>query len=141
MFIEPDVREKGFFMKRNEIFRCSKCRTQFEVTVSGNADIPAPLCCGEPMLLQKENLVEASAEKHIPVVEAGEDGILVKVGEAAHPMLEEHHIEWIEVINGSYVNRCYLRPGDLPQAAFYVPLSPKLVIRASCNIHGLWKKP
>ena len=93
------------------------------------------------MRLQKENSVDAAMEKHVPVVEALENGILVKVGEVAHPMTEEHHIEWIEVINGSYVNRCHLKPGDPPQAAFYVPLSPKLVIRESCNLHGLWKKP
>ena len=92
------------------------------------------------MQLQQENSVEAAVEKHIPVVETLDNGILVKIGSIAHPMTEAHYIEWIEVINGAYVNRCYLKPGDLPQAAFYVPLSPKLVIRASCNIHGLWKK-
>ena len=126
-------------MKVCEIYRCAKCGLQVEVTIS-RGEISAPLCCGEAMHLQKENSVDAVVEKHVPVVEAREDGILVKVGSIAHPMTDEHYIEWIEVLNGSYVNRYYLRPGDLPQAAFYVPLSPKLIIRASCNIHGLWRK-
>ena len=55
-------------------------------------------------------------------------------------MEPDHYIEWIEVINGSYVNRYQLRPGEAPQAAFYVPMQPGLVIRAYCNKHGLWKK-
>ena len=127
-------------MNNNDIFRCSRCGLQLEVTNSGKSGVQVPACCGMPMSLQKENSVDAAVEKHVPVVEAREDGILVRVGETAHPMTAEHYIEWIEVINGAYVNRCYLRPGDLPQAAFYVPLSPKLLVRASCNIHGLWKK-
>ena len=126
-------------MKRNEIYRCSKCGLQMEITVC--SDVVPPVCCGIPMQLQMENSQDAAVEKHVPVVEAREDGILVKVGSIEHPMTEEHYIEWIEVINGAYVNRYYLKPGELPQAAFYVPLSPKLIIRASGNIHGLWKKP
>ena len=110
-----------------------------EITVC--SDVVPPVCCGIPMPLQMENSQDAAVEKHVPVVEAREDGILVKVGSVEHPMTEEHYIEWIEVINGAYVNRYYLKPGELPQAAFYVSLSPKLIIRASCNIHGLWKKP
>lgn len=127
-------------MEKNEVCRCSVCGLQMEVTASSDPAGALPLCCGKVMQKQNENSVDASAEKHVPVVEALDSGILVKVGSTAHPMTAEHCIEWIEVINGAYVNRCYLKPGDLPQAAFYVPLSPKLIIRASCNIHGLWKK-
>lgn len=127
-------------MKNSEIFRCSKCGLQMEVTSAASGS-SAPVCCGEEMKLQHENSTDAAMEKHVPAVEVIEGGILVKVGETAHPMTQEHYIEWIEVINGSYVNRCHLKPGDLPQAGFYVPLSPKLIIRASCNIHGLWRKP
>lgn len=126
-------------MKRSAVYRCSKCGLQMEVTVCRH-EVSPPLCCGEAMILQLENSTDAAMEKHVPVVEAREDGILVRVGSVGHPMTEEHYIEWIEVINGAYINRYHLKPGELPQAAFYVPLSPKLIIRASCNIHGLWKK-
>ena len=127
-------------MNTNEVYRCSRCGLQLEVTSPCKSGIQPPVCCGIPMALQHENSVDAAKEKHVPSVEVCEGGILVKVGEVPHPMTEEHHIEWIEVINGTYVNRCYLKPGDLPQAAFYVSQSPKLIIRESCNIHGVWKK-
>ena len=128
-------------MKNCDICRCAKCGLQLEVTCAGSKNIDPPVCCGEVMHLQKINAVDAAVEKHVPVVEAREDGILIRVGEVPHPMSPEHFIEWIEVINGAYMNRYHLKPGDLPQAAFYVPLSPKLIIRTSCNIHGLWQKP
>ncbi len=125
-------------MKNLEIYRCRHCNLQLEVTVE--AGVSAPICCGEAMILQNPNTKEdAAKEKHIPVVETQGEGILVKVGALEHPMSEAHYIEWIEVLNGSYVNRCHLKPGDLPQAAFYVAKSPKLIIRASCNIHGIWQ--
>ena len=92
------------------------------------------------MTIQQPNTVDAAKEKHVPVVEVCEDGILVKVGSVPHPMEEDHYIEWIEVINGSYVNRFHLKPGDLPQAAFFVPNGPRLIIRESCNKHGVWEK-
>ena len=126
-------------MNNLDIFRCKHCGLQVEVTAASAVD--APVCCGEKMVLQIANTTEAAQEKHIPVVETLDNGILVKVGSVAHPMTEEHFIEWIEVINGNYVNRYHLKPGDQPQAAFYVAKSPKLVIRASCNIHGMWQMP
>ncbi|MBU4485640.1 MAG: desulfoferrodoxin, partial [Candidatus Delongbacteria bacterium] len=52
---------------------------------------------------------------------------------------EKHYIEWIEVINGTYSQKKYLKPGDKPQAEFYVPYSDKLIVKSYCNLHGLWK--
>ena len=121
-----------------KFYRCKHCGQI--VAIVKETKVPV-MCCGEAMEEIIPGVTDAAVEKHVPVVEAREDGILVKVGSIEHPMTEEHYIEWIEVINGAYVNRYYLKPGELPQAAFYVPLSPKLIIRASCNIHGLWKKP
>ena len=119
-----------------EIYKCDLCGLQVEVI---NAGACPPSCCGQTMRLM-ENTTDGAKEKHVPVVSAQENGILVKVGEIPHPMEPDHYIEWIEVINGSYVNRYQLRPGEAPQAAFYVPMQPGLVIRAYCNKHGLWKK-
>ncbi|MBR2374625.1 MAG: desulfoferrodoxin [Lentisphaeria bacterium] len=119
-----------------DVFRCSHCGLTVEVTAPG----ATPVCCGEPMKHCAENSVDAAREKHVPVAEDLNPGTRVKVGSVAHPMTEEHYIQWIEVINGSYVNRRYLKPGDAPEAEFYVPYSDKLVIRAYCNLHGLWKK-
>lgn len=123
--------------KTMEIYKCDLCGLQVEVI---NAGACPPSCCGQTMRLMNENTTDGAKEKHVPVVSAQENGILVKVGEVPHPMDPDHYIEWIEVINGSYVNRYQLRPGEAPQAAFYVPMQPGLVIRAYCNKHGLWKK-
>ena len=77
------------------------------------------VCCGHPMTLQVENTVEASKEKHIPVVTKIEGGIHVNVGSVAHPMEEKHYIEWIELLMGDKkVFRKNLKPGDKPEACF-----------------------
>ncbi len=123
--------------KRLEVYKCKICGLVVEVLEGGSA----PSCCDEPMTLQKANSVDAAQEKHVPVLEKHDSGgVLVKVGSVPHPMTEEHYIQWIEVINGSYVNRYYLKPGQLPQAAFHVASQPGLEVRAYCNLHGLWKK-
>ena len=56
------------------------------------------ICCEKPMQLFEENTVDASKEKHVPVVERIDGGFRVRVGSVAHPMEEKHYIEWIEVI-------------------------------------------
>jgi superoxide reductase len=47
------------------------------------------------MQLMKENTVDASLEKHVPVIEKTSSGFKVKVGSVPHPMEQSHHIQWI----------------------------------------------
>ena len=117
-------------------FRCNKCKKMFVMV--HEHDCPT-MCCGEPMKELIPGTTDAAQEKHVPVYEVSGDTVTVKVGSVAHPMTEEHHIEWIEVINGPYVNRKYLKPGEKPEADFYVPLQKGMVVREYCNIHGLWE--
>jgi superoxide reductase len=84
------------------------------------------------------NTVDASHEKHVPVVEEVEGGVLVKIGSEPHPMEPEHFIMWIEVSNETEVQRKYLQPGDAPEANFKIS-AEDLTAYAYCNIHGLWK--
>ncbi len=121
-------------VQRQQIYMCDLCGSVVDI------QLPAvvPFCCGKAMALQVENTVDASREKHVPVVEAKGSGTLVKVGSEAHPMTEKHYIVWIEVINGDYVNRYYLKPGDKPEAEFFVTLKPGMRVREYCNLHGLW---
>jgi len=72
------------------------------------------------------------------VIEKSADGIVVKVGSAPHPMEEKHYIEWIEVIADGKVYRQFLKPGDLPEAAFTLQ-AEGVTAREYCNIHGLWR--
>jgi len=44
--------------------------------------------------------------------------VKIKVGSIAHPMEEEHYIEWIELIADGKIFRKFLSPGDAPEAEF-----------------------
>jgi superoxide reductase len=109
-----------------------------EVLDAGSGVIPQH--CNEEMKILVAGSTDGAKEKHVPVLESQGSGVFVKVGEIDHPMEEKHYIEWIEVDNGSYVNRYFLKPGEKPQVSFYVPNQPGLVVREYCNVHGLWKK-
>ena len=117
------------------IYKCEKCGNIVEVLHEGKGEL---VCCGAPMVLMEENTVEASYEKHIPVVEKTADGILVKVGGDAHPMVPEHYIEWIEVIADNKIYRQELKANEAPEAAFPIK-ADNILVRAYCNLHGLWK--
>ena len=118
-----------------EVYKCEVCGNIVEVVHASGGTL---VCCGQPMTLLKENTVDASKEKHIPVVEKVEDGILVKVGSVEHPMTEEHHIEWIEVHTENKIYRKFLKPGENPQAIFKVD-EEVVFVREYCNVHGLWR--
>ncbi|MCD6495780.1 MAG: desulfoferrodoxin [Candidatus Aenigmarchaeota archaeon] len=120
-----------------QVYRCSLCGNTVSVLHAGEGQL---VCCGQPMELQKENTEDASQEKHVPVVEKTENGVTVKVGSEEHPMLSEHHIEWIEVSADGIVQRKFLSPGDEPKADFTMDAKAagSVTARAYCNLHGLW---
>lgn len=118
-----------------QVYKCEICGNITEVVHNSVGEL---VCCTKPMKLLKENTVDAAKEKHIPVMERHDGGILVKIGAAAHPMLEEHHIEWIELHTQRCVYRAFLKPGEAPEAFFRTEEEP-LYARGYCNLHGLWK--
>lgn len=118
------------------IYRCEKCGNVVEVLHEGIGELT---CCGQTMKLYKENTVEAAFEKHIPVIEKTDGGVLVKVGSVAHPMVKEHYIEWIQILQGEKSCRQFLKAGDVPEVKFEVKDADGIVARAYCNLHGLWK--
>ena len=122
--------------KREQIYKCNVCGNIVEFVHPAAGEVT---CCGESMVLMDEKTADFKTEKHVPILSESGSGVKIVVGSTAHPMTEEHYIEWIEVINGDYVNRKYLKPGDAPEAEFYVPKQPGLIVRSYCNIHGLWK--
>lgn len=121
--------------KRLQIYKCEICGHIIEIIHEGAGQL---VCCNQPMRLYEENTVEASKEKHIPVVEKIEGGFRVKVGSIPHPMEEKHYIEWIEVIADGKAYRQFLKPGDAPEAAFMIDAA-EIAAREYCNLHGLWK--
>ncbi len=122
---------------KNAILKCGKEGLVLEAL--NDAKCCQLTCCGEAAEVLSEKTADTGKEKHVPVLQKCGSGIKIAVGSVEHPMTEEHHIEWIEVINGDYVNRKYLKAGQKPEAEFYVPEQPGLVLRAYCNLHGLWR--
>lgn len=119
----------------NEIYRCEVCGNMTEVVHAGIGEL---VCCGQPMKKLVENTVDASKEKHVPMVERTDDGILVEVGSVTHPMEAAHYIEWIEVVENGKVMRAHLKPGMAPEARFKCA-GDSFTVREYCNLHGLWK--
>ena len=120
--------------KLNEVYKCEVCGNIVELVHGGPG---ALVCCNEKMVMQTENTVDAAQEKHVPVIAIGADRITVKVGSVAHPMLEEHYIEWIELLADGKVYRQQLQAGGAPEAVFPV-IAKQVTAREYCNLHGLW---
>ncbi len=118
-----------------QVYKCGVCGAQVEVLRGGGGTL---VCCKKPMELQAENSTDAAQEKHVPVVERVDGGVKVTVGSVAHPMGEDHLIEWIEVVADGKVYRRSLGAGDAPEAVFAVE-GDQVTARAYCNLHGLWK--
>lgn len=119
------------------IYKCGKCGNIVQVL---HGEKPPVMCCGQAMDRLVENTVDAAVEKHVPVIEKIDGGYLVKVGSVAHPMGDDHYIQWIELTSedGMFIQRQMLTPASSPEATFKTD-AQKVVAREYCNLHGLWK--
>lgn len=123
--------------KVNEIYKCMLCGNVIEVFAGGDGEL---VCCGEPMKRMIENTVDATKEKHVPVIEKIDGGYKVKIGSVAHPMTTEHYIQFIEFVCDCCTCIKVLKPGDAPEAEFECRCAPdKVYAKEHCNLHGLWK--
>ena len=120
---------------QKEIYKCNICGNITEVLHTGAGQL---VCCGQPMERLTEKEAEEGLEKHVPVIEKTEKGILVRVGSVLHPMEDSHYIEWIEVIADGRYCRKFLKPGDKPEAEFDIS-GNNISAREYCNVHGMWK--
>ncbi|MEM2869474.1 MAG: desulfoferrodoxin [Thermoplasmata archaeon] len=118
-----------------QVYRCEVCGNIVMVMHAGVGQL---VCCGQPMKLMRENTVDASKEKHVPVIERRTEGVVVRVGSAPHPMEAKHYIEWVELEADGALHIKFLKPGEKPEALFPVK-AERLSAREYCNIHGLWK--
>ena len=121
--------------KLHQVYECQVCGNRVEVIRPGTGTL---VCCNQPMKLYEENTVDASQEKHVPVVTKTANGYKVEVGSVMHPMVPEHYIEWIELVADGMVYRKYLKPGEEPVAEFITD-AEDVYAREFCNLHGLWK--
>lgn len=121
--------------ERLQVYKCEKCGNMVEVVHAAAGTL---VCCGQDMRLLKEGEIDAATEKHVPVIEKVNGGTKVTVGSVAHPMQDDHSIEWIEVIVDGKAYRQFLNPGEKPEAIFNVD-GDNITAREYCNLHGLWK--
>lgn len=121
--------------ERLQLYKCDLCGNLVQVLLPGTGEL---VCCGVPMKLQKiQHDKSEVGEKHAPVLEINENNKYVRV--KAHPMLEEHYIQFLEVYkkDKSELHLKYFKPGD--KAEFNIDgVSDEIEAVDFCNIHGLW---
>lgn len=120
-----------------KFFICEHCGNL--VTLLQESGVPM-VCCGQPMTELVPGTSDAAVEKHVPEVTLEENEVFVQVGTVAHPMIPEHHIQfiWIETKKGAQLAK--LEAGDRPEAHFIMEKGDRLLnVYAYCNLHGLWK--
>jgi superoxide reductase len=153
-------------MGERAFFKCDICGNTATLIKSGGNKLS---CCGQAMSELEANTVDASKEKHVPVVEIVGTKIKVKIGSEPHPMLPEHYIEWIAIETNGQLQITYLQPGMEPKTEFTRYIQQEKVAYTGdkdaivpnceaqncnftydenpvsitayefCNLHGLWK--
>ncbi|MHC1787127.1 MAG: desulfoferrodoxin family protein [Christensenellales bacterium] len=120
-----------------KFYVCAHCGNVVAYAVDSGVKV---VCCGEEMKELIPGTVEASKEKHIPVIEQQGNLVTVKVGSVAHPMTEGHYIGWIALETAGGNQRRQLDHLGAPEAKFALLEGDKvLAAYAWCNLHGLWK--
>lgn len=116
---------------------CKKCGNLVGMVHASGVPM---ICCGEEMTLITANTVDASKEKHVPVITVSGKTVTVKVGSVEHPMTPEHYIQWIYLETAKGGQRKTLKPGDKPELTFALSTDDTAVAAFEyCNLHGLWK--
>ena len=122
---------------RQKFFGCEKCGNMVGFIKFSGA---IPVCCGQDMTELVPNTVDASKEKHVPVIKVDGNNVTVDVGAAPHPMIDAHYIEWVYIQTAQGGQRKALAPNDKPSVQFALTEGDKMEIAyAYCNLHGLWK--
>ena len=96
------------------------------------------MCCGEKMMELIPNSTNANILKHMPVVYRLDScKIKVEVGSVPHPMLPEHHVEFIYV-------KCkkggiMVEVSNKSEAIVCTCQDDPVAVYEYCNLHGLWR--
>ena len=119
-----------------KFFYCKRCGNM--VGFINNSGVPM-ICCGEKLTELVPNTVEASVEKHLPVVNVSGNSVTVQIGSVPHPMEDGHHIDFIFVETEHGGQRKSLKVGEDPKVSFVFTDDKPVAVYAYCNLHGLWK--
>ena len=120
-----------------KFYRCAHCGKIIAVVKESGVPV---MCCGQKMQEIVPGTTDAAVEKHVPVYEVNGNIVTVTVGSVAHPMAEEHYIEWVSLQTKGGNQRKALKPGDAPQVRFAILEGDEVeAVYAYCNLHSLWK--
>ena len=122
-------------MKNAKFYICPHCGNIVEMVKDAGVK---PFCCGQKMDELVPGSVDASHEKHVPVIHCLNGMLTVCIGSQPHPMVPEHYIQWVYVQTESGGMRHDLKPGHDPKTSFCLCNDPVIAVYAYCNIHGLW---
>jgi superoxide reductase len=122
-------------MSEHRFFKCKHCGNIIGMIFASGVPV---VCCGEEMEELVANTVDASKEKHVPVVTVEGGKVTVKVGSVPHPMTEEHFIMWVYLQTEKGGQRKAFKPGDEPTAEFALIDDKPVAAYEYCNLHGLW---
>ena len=122
-------------MCENRFYICEKCGNIVGLVHDGGVPM---MCCGQKMKKLEAGVVEASHEKHIPVVSVEGNVVRVSVGSVTHPMSEEHHIAWVYLQTNRGGQRKCLDVTGAPEVTFALADETPVAVYAYCNLHGLW---
>ena len=120
----------------SKFFICEKCGNIIGMIEPSGVPV---VCCGQKMTRLEAGVVEASREKHIPVVTVEGDTVKVSVGSVEHPMTAEHYISWVYLETDKGGQRKALTPDSASSVVFALADEKPLAVYAYCNLHGLWK--
>ena len=123
-------------MCETRFFICPHCGNIVGMIHSSGVPL---VCCGQKMEKIEAGVVEASREKHIPVVAVEGNVVKVTIGEVAHPMTAEHSILWVYLLTDKGGQRKCLEVGKEPVVTFALADEKPVAVFAYCNLHGLWK--
>lgn len=120
-----------------KFFICEHCKNI--MTLVQDSGVPV-MCCGQKMTELVPGTTDGAAEKHVPAVTVDDRKVSVRVGEVEHPMMEAHYIMFICVETSLGNHMKYLKPGEKPEAEFFLADNEEFVAAYEyCNLHGLWK--
>lgn len=124
-------------MKKLVFYKCNICGNVAIKLIDSNVPM---FCCGKTMSAIIPNSIDASEEKHKPIIMSEGKQLKVTVGEILHTMTIEHYISHIilETEKGIYIKK--LSPSDLPNVNFILADNEKPIsVYSICNLHGVWE--
>ena len=120
-----------------KFYRCKHCGNIIAMVNDSGVRVK---CCGEEMSELIPGETDAALEKHVPVFEKKGNILTVRVGDVAHPMLDNHYIQWIAIRTNKGNQRKLLHPGEEPKAEFALLEGEEVLeVFEYCNLHGLWR--